>query len=88
MSRVAFTYGANAVPAMGGSADSTRRSAVGGAMPAIGSGASLPTEPPPPPPSTRPSCAGITKRGSECGAPPVKGTEWCAGHLRSVEKDA
>lgn len=28
-------------------------------------------------------CAGITKHGTPCGAPPAKGTELCVGHLRS-----
>lgn len=92
MSQIAISYGANAVPAMGGSTDPNRRSAVTGATPAIGSGASLAG----PEPveivhhvsaEDRPSCNGITKRGTPCGAPVVRGTEWCAGHLRSISKE-
>ena len=80
-----MTYGANAVPVMGGSADPTRRVAAAGARPAIGSGSGL-AGPAPVETAVEPDrrhCAGITKQGIPCGAPPAKGTEWCAGHLRS-----
>lgn len=84
MSQIAVSWGRNAVPAYGGDSDPSRIQASHGAVPAPGSGSSLPTE------SEviasvreRPSCAGTTKNGSDCGAPPAKGTEWCAGHLRS-----
>lgn len=91
MSQLAVSYGANAVPVMGGSADPTRRSVVSGATPAIGSGVSLGSPEPIviehiPEPEDRVSCAGITKRGTACSAPVVRGTEWCAGHHRSINK--
>lgn len=77
MSQLAVSYGANAVPAMGGTTDSSRVKHQAAAVPAIGSGFSLPTE------IEHDGCAGTNKTGEPCGARPAKGTEWCVGHLRS-----
>lgn len=77
MSQLAISYGSNAVPAMGGSADSSRIKHATSAVPAIGSGVNLPTV------SDIEGCHGVTKHGESCNARPAKGTDWCVGHLRS-----
>lgn len=78
MSQLAVSYGANAVPAMGGTTDSSRVKFQNAAVPAIGSGSSLPTVP-----EAVAGCYGTNKAGDPCGARPAKGTDWCIGHLRS-----
>lgn len=78
MSQLAVSYGTNAVPAMGGTTDSSRIRFQNAAVPAIGSGSSLPTVA-----QAVDGCAGFNKSGESCGARPAKGTEWCVGHLRS-----
>jgi hypothetical protein len=78
VSQLAVSYGANAVPAMGGTTDSSRVRFQNAATPAIGSGSSLPTVV-----QVVGGCADTNKAGEPCGARPAKGTEWCVGHLRS-----
>lgn len=78
MSQLAISYGQNAVPAMSGSADSSRIKHATSAVPAIGSGVNLPTIS-----DAISGCHGVTKTGDSCNARPAKGTEWCVGHLRS-----
>lgn len=78
MSQLAVCYGPNAVPVMGGTTDSSRVKHQSAAVPAIGSGASLPTRTP-----TVAGCSGLNKQGDPCGARPAKGTDWCVGHLRA-----
>ena len=80
MSQLAVSYGTNAVPAMGGTTDSSRIKFQNSVVPAIGSGYNLATE------TTvekHIGCSGITKVGEPCKARPARGTDWCAGHLRS-----
>jgi hypothetical protein len=82
MARVGLTYGTNAVPAGGGTTDSSRIRFQNAAVPMPGSGASLPTKAPVV--EEHLGCAGTTKSGGNCKARPAKGTEWCIGHLRSM----
>ena len=80
MSQLAVSYGINAIPAMGGTTDSSRIQFQNAAVPAIGSGFNLATE------TTiekHVGCSGITKIGEPCKARPARGTDWCVGHLRS-----
>jgi len=78
--QIAVSYGSNAIPAVGGDTDPSRIRHQNPVVPAIGSGAALPTE-------TiidkYAECSGLTKLGEPCKARPARGTEWCAGHLRS-----
>ena len=80
MKQIAVGYGSNAIPALGGNRDSSRVQFQNAAVPAIGSGAALATE-------TiidqHIGCSGMTKAGEPCKARPARGTDWCAGHLRS-----
>ncbi len=80
MRQIAISYGANAVPASGGVTDSSRIQHQSSAVPAIGSGAALPTETIV---DTHIGCSGMTKVGEPCKARPARGTDWCVGHLRS-----
>ena len=80
MGQLAVSYGANAIPAMGGSPDLSRIKHKNSAVPAIGSGASLPTESVV---DRHTGCAGMTKVGEPCRARKANGTDWCVGHLRS-----
>ena len=80
MKQIAVGYGPNAIPALGGDRDSSRVQFQNAAVPAIGSGSALATE-------TiidqHIGCSGMTKIGEPCKARPARGTDWCAGHLRS-----
>ena len=80
MSQLAVSYGANAVPAMSGTTDSSRIKFQNAAVPAIGSGFNLATETVI---EKLVGCSGITKIGEPCKARPARGTDWCVGHLRS-----
>lgn len=80
MRQIAIGYGSNAIPATGGSLDSSRVQFQNPAVPAIGSGFALATETVI---DKHIGCSGMTKIGEPCKARPARGTEWCAGHLRS-----
>lgn len=80
MSQLAVSYGANAVPAMGGTTDSSRIKFQNAAVPAIGSGYALAAETVV---DKHIGCAGVTKVGEPCKARKANGTDWCVGHLRS-----
>jgi hypothetical protein len=78
--QIAVSYGSNAIPATGGTTDSSRVKFQNAAVPAIGSGSALATETIV---DKHVGCSGITKIGEPCKAQPARGTDWCAGHLRS-----
>ncbi len=80
MSQLAISYGANAVPAMGGTTDSSRIQFQNSVVPAIGSGFNLTIETVV---EKHVGCSGMTKVGEPCKARPARGTDWCVGHLRS-----
>ena len=80
MRQIAVSYGANAIPAAGGSMDSSRIQHHNAVVPAIGSGYGLATETVV---DKHIGCSGITKVGEPCKARPAQGTDWCVGHLRS-----
>jgi hypothetical protein len=80
LSQLAVSYGANAIPAMGGTTDSSRIKFQNAAVPAIGSGYALATETVV---DEHIGCAGVTKVGEPCKARKANGTDWCVGHLRS-----
>jgi hypothetical protein len=80
LSQLAVSYGANAVPAMGGTTDSSRIKFQNAAVPAIGSGYALTAETVV---DKHIGCAGVTKVGEPCKARKANGTDWCVGHLRS-----
>ena len=80
MKQIAVGYGANSVPVMGGTTDTSRVQHKGVAVLMPGSGAALPTKTSV---DKHIGCSGMTKVGEPCKARPANGTNWCVGHLRS-----
>lgn len=81
MGKVSVNYGTSAIGVTGGVTDLTRRHVTAGSVPVPGSGVALePTV------SVNDQRDGFCEgNDGTCRARPAKGTEWCIGHLRSIQ---